>query len=423
MSTAWTTPADVVARLRRRWERGEFLSAWARDVPFAAVELPLRGPSTADLSARFDEVRTWVQEWTDLRVDGVRVQTRPAGHRSIGANVLPSRVEVRGYDPLWQLLGVAADVRRFADLRASTDLPELIAWMNEHPITVLTHRADWPRLVWTLNWIASLPDRRGVYLREVPVPGVDTKFIEKRRGMLADLLDTVLPAGQVDEVFPPSQFERRYGFAVKRTLIRLRSLDPARPLLPGVTEMSVNAAEFAAVAPDVATVFIVENEITYLAFPALADAAVVFGGGFAVSAIAPLPWLQARRVVYWGDIDTHGFVALDRLRALVPHAGSMLMDRATFLAHAEQWGREPSPTSVGLPHLTDDETALYRELVVGAHGEQLRLEQERISYPLVCATVNTFRSDSPRRASLWDEVVVHSNSGELDGHVRPAAEG
>jgi hypothetical protein len=391
MTTAWTTPADVVARLRRRWDRGEFLSAWARNVPFAAVELPLRAPSTADLSARFDDVRAWVQEWSDLRIDGVCVGTRPAGHRSIGANALPSHVGVHGYDTLWQLLGVAVDVRRFADLRASTEVPELVAWMNEHPMTVLTHYADWPRLVRTVSWIASLPDRRGVYLRQVPVPGVDTKFIERRRGILGDLLDTVLPAAQVDTAFSPSQFERRYGFAVKPVLIRLRTLGRARPLLPGVTELSLQAAEFAAVARDVATVFIVENEITYLAFPAVADAVVVVGGGFAISAIAPVPWLQGRRVVYWGDIDTHGFVALDRLRALVPHAQSMLMDRATLLAHAEQWGREPSPTSVALPHLTDDETALYRELVDGVHGEQVRLEQERIGYTRICAAVAVMR--------------------------------
>ena len=50
----------------------------------------------------------------------------------------------------------------------------------------------------------------------------------------------------------------------------------------------------------------VENEITYLAFPVPAAAMVIFGGGYAVPALEPLGWLADLDVVYWGDIDTHG---------------------------------------------------------------------------------------------------------------------
>ena len=165
--------------------------------------------------------------------------------------------------------------------------------------------------------------------------------------------------------------------------MRLRSLDPRRPLLPGISDLTVRAAEFSAVAPDVATVYIVENEVTYLAFPDTSDAVVLWGSGFAISGFASLPWFCDRRVVYWGDIDTHGFVALDRLRAVVPHTKSLLMDRETLLAHPEQWTQEPSPTVVPLRHLTDPERALYRELVDGVHGDRIRLEQERVSYPFI----------------------------------------
>ena len=378
----WTTPAGAVERLRKRWDRGEFLSAWARDVPFSPVTIPLHGPSSRELVERFDDVRDWMRQWAKPHIDGVSVRARSAGHHTIGANALPSHIEVHGYEALWQLLGVQADAQRFADLRAATE-PKLVAWMNAHPMTVLAHSDDWPRLSLTASWIASLAQTHNVFLREVPIPGVDTKFIERHKGILAELLDMMLPTGRIDAAFPPSQFERRYGFALKPTFVRLRTLDPSRPLLPGITEMSVRSSEFACVAPDAGTVYIIENEITYLAFPDMADAAAVFGGGFAVSGIASAPWLKDRRIVYWGDIDTHGFVALDRLRAAVPHTESMLMDQATLLAHTDQWVREAVPTSALLPHLTESEAALYRELVEGVHGEQVRLEQERISFPMV----------------------------------------
>jgi hypothetical protein len=75
-----------------------------------------------------------------------------------------------------------------------------------------------------------------------------------------------------------------------------------------------------------------------------------------VSVLEPLGWLAGLDLVYWGDIDTHGFTILDRLRRLFPHARSMLMDRGTLLAHRTQWVTEPNP-SAGPLNLLDAEEA------------------------------------------------------------------
>ena len=45
-------------------------------------------------------------------------------------------------------------------------------------------------------------------------------------------------------------------------------------------------------------------------------------------------WLKGRPLHYWGDIDTHGFAMLDRVRAIFPAAESFLMDRETLCAHS-----------------------------------------------------------------------------------------
>ena len=58
----------------------------------------------------------------------------------------------------------------------------------------------------------------------------------------------------------------------------------------------------------------------------------------------------------------------------------MLMDRATLLAHREQWVAEPSPASVRLEHLDAAELALYEDLTADALGPSVRLEQERIRF-------------------------------------------
>jgi hypothetical protein len=67
----------------------------------------------------------------------------------------------------------------------------------------------------------------------------------------------------------------------------------------------------------------------------------------------------------WGDIDTHGFVILDRLRAMFPKVRSMLMDRETLLAHRGQWVTEPSQARDVLTRLDAAETSLYQELLAG----------------------------------------------------------
>ena len=51
-----------------------------------------------------------------------------------------------------------------------------------------------------------------------------------------------------------------------------------------------------------------------LAFPPRNDAVIIFGGGYALPRLRPLRWLHDRDLVYWGDIDTHSFSILDRLR-------------------------------------------------------------------------------------------------------------
>ena len=92
-------------------------------------------------------------------------------------------------------------------------------------------------------------------------------------------------------------------------------------------------------------------------------------------------WLTATQIHYWGDIDTHGFAILDRLRSTFPAARSLLMDPATLMAHRSLWVQEETPTRAALSRLTPAEQALFDDLLHDRLGEEnVRLEQERLSY-------------------------------------------
>ncbi|MDX8389479.1 MAG: DUF2220 domain-containing protein, partial [Mariprofundaceae bacterium] len=181
-------------------------------------------------------------------------------------------------------------------------------------------------------------------------------------------------------------FARRYGFLDKPMMLRLRPLDTNIRLLHADASQDVvmTAQAFARLLPEVQSkikrIVIIENEINYLAFPEMSDALVLFGSGYGFEALKQAKWLNQCELYYWGDLDTHGFAILNQLRSLFPQVRSFLMDRQTLLKHEAVWGFEPKQEKRELRHLTPEEAALYDDLRSNTLADQLRLEQERISF-------------------------------------------
>lgn len=382
MSQGWTTAAELRAQLMRRWDQGELLAELATPGERFPLRLGLRGPSSAELSQRFDEVRAWAAELQ--RSAGCRLVMREVRHRVIGTNSLPGEAWVDTLDDALRLVGKGREARAFrALLQATQQQPALLPWLQQHPLRALALAEAWPQLLDVVGWLQAHP-RPGLYLRQVDLPGIHSKFIEAQRGVLAELLDLALPAQAIDAgARGAAQFARRYGFRDKPLRVRLRFLDPAHPAwVPGAdADYTLSQQAFARLAPDVQHVFITENEINFLAFPPAAGSLVVFGAGYGFDALAQAEWLQRCQLYHWGDIDTHGFAILDQLRAQFPRARSFLMDHDTLLAHRAQWTHEPQPTQRDLLRLTEAERRLYDDLRwCRLRDEPLRLEQERIAF-------------------------------------------
>jgi hypothetical protein len=131
-------------------------------------------------------------------------------------------------------------------------------------------------------------------------------------------------------------------------------------------------------------VYIVENLQTGLAFPDAPGSVVLMRMGYAVDALAQLPWVAGTVCNYWGDIDTHGFAILNRARAYMSGLRSILMDEQTLLSHRPFWVKEDAQHSaLELPNLNEAECALYRALKEQRWGSNVRFEQERIAWSIV----------------------------------------
>lgn len=392
----WTTPADLHLQVQKLWDKGDLLSLCVQGAAMPALRLRLSGPSSTELTERFDEVRVWMKALGcnahQSEAPRYRIVMREFRHRVLGVNVVPDEVWLDSLDVTLALIGRQNDFKCFGDLvRLTRDQhPVLLPWLEKRPLKALALTDAWPRLMAVVAWLQVHP-RPGIYLRQVGVPGVDSKFIEAHRGVLTELLDLALPLEVIDtSATGASQFCRRYGFRDKPLRIRFRLLDAslaqiAPGLLPADAELDITLtqADFAKLKLPVNRVFFTENEVNFLAFPPMTGSLVIFGAGYGFEVLAGAAWLHRCSMHYWGDIDTHGFAILDQLRAHLPHVQSLLMDRATLMAHRDHWGGEPQPLLRDLTRLDPLEQTLFDDLRHNRLNPSLRLEQERIDFDWV----------------------------------------
>ena len=381
----WTNAKELKAQLTRLWERGDLLRCVVNGQSPFPLRLILKGPSSADITDRFEAVRAWVAEIA--AIDHLHIEFQTIRHRVQGMQRLPSSAWVNTIEDALLWLGKRRESARFEALVAGTvhTLPALLPWLEKRPLQGLGLAEEWPKLISVVSWLIKQP-RPSIYVRQVDLLGVHTKFIEAHRGVLSELLDLALPADAVAQSKTgASQFAGRYGFLEKPIRIRFRALDPSilSVFSTAYPDVTLDEKTFSLLTIPVKIVFITENEINFLAFPNVKNAIVVFGAGYGWDALAQSQWLNNCACYYWGDIDTHGFAILNQLRGYFPHVLSLLMDRQTLLTHEAMWGVEDKPTQIDLPRLTLQERALYDDLRDNRLRTGLRLEQERIGFSWV----------------------------------------
>jgi hypothetical protein len=394
----WTAPRDLKAQLARLWERGELLRPLVTGEAAFPLRLALKAPTSPELTDRFEAVRAWAAELAAM--PNIRIEWREVRHRVQGLQRLPDQVWINTLDGALTLLGKRRDAERYSQmLELTRTMPTLLPWLAKRPLQALDLAEQWPQLLAVVAWLVEHP-RPGIYLRQVDIPGVHSKFIEAHRAVLAELLDLALPAEAISrERAGVAQFAARYGFLDKPVRIRLRVLDERIRLVPGAArpDLSLDADSFASLDIPVRRVFITENKTNFLAFPPASAAIVIFGGGYGWEALARARWLTGCAIHYWGDIDTHGFAILDQLRSRFPHVSSFLMDRATLTAHQMHWGEEPDQVLHDLPRLTPEERALFDDLRDNRIRKNLRLEQERVGFGWVTDGLARVMGRAPAR--------------------------
>ena len=86
-----------------------------------------------------------------------------------------------------------------------------------------------------------------MYVRQIDVEGVDTKFVERYQKLFSHLLPLALPSDRMDVSSPALEFARHFGFLARPFYTRFRILDPELSIFPpGISELTVRTDELAA---------------------------------------------------------------------------------------------------------------------------------------------------------------------------------
>jgi hypothetical protein len=375
LSNKWVSVDAARKTAKAKYERN--FGEWAVGISTALVDLPLHPPTEAAALADQARAIAWVKSWREAVSSATATDsagfTDPvvwAERRwaSLGTQRVPERLRLEGASAVaafaHKFQHWARIERRSQALLSSFGSGESLTDGVRRNAKAVSELADldFERLLLVLKWLERNPNS-GLFIRQLPVRGVDTKWVTKNRQLVERLFAAITGLESLGLARPP-------------VLVRVRFLDTS--LSPGgLVDVSVPVAELAAMELSPQTVFVFENLESVAAMPPVPGAVVIHGSGYAVDRLGKIPWVRDGRVVYWGDLDSHGFGILNRVRATCVDVSTALMDLATLADFEDLWVNEPSPNLGSLSHLLPADLAVLDELRMQGN---IRLEQERISW-------------------------------------------
>lgn len=378
--------------------RGKALVTWSRqwtswlggagEWPKTFVlESPTQKGALGDWRVYHSWLQSWMDEWGSTSADNGELVFVEKAWSTMGKQQVPTHLSFANAHQLAAFLGPSyVDLYQRADARwrdRARDWPDLSDTLRTFAQWLASlAEADYQRFVAVVDWLSANLDT-GLYLRQLPIAGLDTKWTERHVGPIAKLLGNRFDrTGNLHAVA---------GLAVDPPRRRIRLLDEIlRSKVGDLSDLDLRLDELANLKLPIRLALVVENKQTALACTDLPGTAVLMGGGFSVTELGNVPWLRDIPILYWGDIDTAGFAILNALRKYHPHTQSVLMDSATLMQHKELWSDDSSPVSGIFDVLTTAEESLRTMLVDSGRergGTCIRLEQERLPWPEAWAVI------------------------------------
>lgn len=372
----------------RYWKNPEFFESILKNrSDYFPLEISLKKVTGSALLNNFSNISQGINEIEENSVKYCyTVNYLEVNNRKIGKQKIPGSIVFNDIRRYLKFVSKGKEYKSLTNILSLTEeqFPELIDFIYKHPFDVLNKKDEWQRILNIVHYFKKNPFPK-IYIRQITIENINTKFIENNKSILSKLLCFLFPEKYGETPFLKSQsinsFEDQFGLLYDQPQIRFRILDKEY-YLENCSDITLTVSEFDKLNSPIEKIFITENKINALAFPDCSKAMVIFGKGYGINSLKNADWLKEKTIYYWGDIDTHGFHILSNLRTFLPKTRSFLMDEKTLLENESNWGDESTVKRyVGeLKNLTDEEGRLFENLKNNYYGENLRLEQELIPY-------------------------------------------
>lgn len=373
------SPNEIKTKAERKYF--SFLQSVVQAIPFSRIVIPGdKTYSKKSISEFHNEILALASQSKEKKGFGFTIEYQTVKTKTIGMQSLPTIIYFDSEKDFLKFLGKEKEVDIFVNnwRLIHSHFPELKDWIIKNPTKIIQHQGKWESIIKVCNYFKNYP-KPNLYIRELPV-NVHTKFVESNQSIITELLDVII---QNHINLNERDFEKRFNLKFREPLVRFKVLDKkiSQTYFSNLDDIAIPVSQFVNLRLPLKQVLIVENKTTLyttLTLPKMDKTIAIFGQGNAVTNIQDAKWLNDITVLYWGDIDTHGFEILSRLRKHFRHTKSVLMDKITFEKFFENDSGKPTTDTTTL-NLTENESELYNLLKTN----NWRLEQEKIPFDYV----------------------------------------
>ena len=362
-----------IKKLEKIYKNGEFFKSYIKKSSLFPLELPLKKLRQKDIQNSFEIVQ---KELKELKKYPFELIFEEFNFKLIGKQKLPIKILVKDEEQFFKIVQNKDEFERFKkEFEFIISIyPKLDKFFSQKPFLVLEFFGKWQKILKVVDYF--LKNDKNIYIREICIDEIDTKFIENHKKIL-DLLISFLLDIESLKTLSEYSFEKKYNLKYPLSLVRFRSFDK----FCMAEDITLTTKEFNSINLNCTKVFIVENLITFLTFPFIKKSIVIFGSGYGVSKLKEIEWLKTKDIFYWGDIDLDGFAILSQLRNYFPQTKSFLMDIKTLKLY-EKFGviYKVTKTSNKLLNLSDDEQKVY-DILLTQNG--FRIEQEQLPFDYI----------------------------------------
>lgn len=351
-----------------------------------------------------DDLALWRTELEALRAidksntgkPGPVIHNKSVNSRKFGSQVFPDKIVFETRDDLLGFLGKKREFERLTNLIQKTrdKFPKMETWLvrPSSPTRMLDNELIWDGILEVCRYLVTR-DEFDVYPRMFPI-SVHSKFIEENKGLLAEILEIILPDERKN--LSAVTFEERFRIKTDAQRMTFRIPDEVLRATLGIpfSELTVSTKELSDLLQrsEASMQFVViENKTNYLSFPNIPGTIVIFGSGFMVGSLERHRFLERGLLYYWGDIDAHGLEILSLMREQFSHTEAFLMSEDLLEKYWMGNKGKPSSRTSDPTALRPAELKLYRLI----KGGEKRLEQEKIPTNLIFEAVQQLVPRAP----------------------------